>query len=128
MRRNAPNRKRLPAQMSLGQLGVNLIERITLEMGCIWDPTGPIDVGIDGTVELCDPQTRERLGIVFRVQIKAAAGKWEHETQDTFEYICRPQDLNYWMQGNAPVLLIVSRPSTGEAYWLSVKDHFREPL
>ena len=32
------------------------------------------------------------------------------------------------MNGNAPVILIRSRPSTGEAYWVSVKSFFADPL
>jgi hypothetical protein len=112
--------------MVLGQRGVNLIERVVLEMGCIWNQTGAIDVGIDGTIELCDPATRAALGTFVHVQSKATDGKWERETSTSFDYTCRPQDLDYWLQGNAPVVLIVSRPSTGEAYWISVKDHFRD--
>jgi hypothetical protein len=30
------------------------------------------------------------------------------------------------MQGNAPVILVVSRPRTEEAYWISVKDYFSD--
>jgi hypothetical protein len=30
------------------------------------------------------------------------------------------------MQGNAPVILVVSRPSSGEAYWVSIKDCFAD--
>ena len=29
--------------------------------------------------------------------------------------------------GNAPVILVVSRPDSNEAYWISVKDYFRDP-
>ncbi len=125
--RATTSRKKLSPQVALGQKGINLIERIVLDMGCIWNPTGPIDVGIDGTIELCDQATREPLGLFLHVQSKATDVQWERETDRDFYYTCRPQDLDYWMQGNAPVLLIASRPATDEAYWVSVKDHFRDP-
>jgi hypothetical protein len=126
--RAAQARKKLSLQVVLGQKGINLIERIVLDMDCIWSPTGPIDVGIDGTIELCDQATREPLGIFLHVQSKATDVPWERETEREFYYPCRPQDLDYWMQGNAPVLLVVSRPATSEAYWISVKDHFQNPV
>jgi hypothetical protein len=125
--RGARARKKLSPQVVLGQKGINLIERIVLDMDCIWNSTGPIDVGIDGTIELCDRATREPLGLFLHVQSKATDVQWERETEREFYYTCRPQDLDYWMQGNAPVLLVVSRPATGEAYWISVKDHFQDP-
>ena len=43
------------------------------------------------------------------------------------EYYCAAKDLEYWLNGNAPVILIRSRPKTGEAYWISIKDYFRDP-
>src|SRR5262249_49518445 len=33
-------------------------------------------------------------------------------------------DLEYWLNGNTPVILVVSNPATNEAYWISIKDHF----
>ena len=30
------------------------------------------------------------------------------------------------MQGNSPVILVVFRPQSEEAYWVSVKDYFRD--
>jgi hypothetical protein len=113
--------------MLRGQQGINLIERIVLEMGCIWNPTGPLDIGIDGTIELCDRDTGEPLGLFLHIQSKATDFAWERETADGFDYTCRSQDVDYWMQGNAPVLLIVSRPGRDEAYWISIKDYFRDP-
>jgi hypothetical protein len=120
-------RKKLAPQVVLGQKGINLIERVVLEMGCIWNPTGAIDVGIDGTIELCDRTTGEPLGLFLHVQSKATDGTWDGETAEGLYYTCRSQDLDYWMQGNAPVLLIASRPAKGDAYWLSVKDYFGDP-
>lgn len=127
MKRAPLRRKTLTPQLTLGQRGVNLIEKIVLEMGCRWQQTSTTDVGIDGIVELFDPTTRAALGIVLQVQSKATDGSWQDETGDEFYLQCRREDLDYWLRGNAPVLLIASRPKTAEAYWISVKDYFADP-
>jgi len=129
VRRARPSvkRKRLTAQTVIGQEGINLVERIVLAMGSIWNPTVAIDVGIDGNIELCDPKTGHALGIVLLVQSRATEGPFQSETGTGLEYLCSEPELTYWMQGNAPVLLVVSRPKSDEAYWVSIKTYFADP-
>ncbi|HZR64790.1 MAG TPA: DUF4365 domain-containing protein [Terriglobales bacterium] len=117
--------KKLSDATIVGQQGINLIERITLEMGFAWNPTN-IDVGIDGYIETRDGATGHATNCIIQVQSRATEGQFECETDDSFEYRCAAKDLDYWMGGNAPVILVRSRPKTGEAYWVSVKDYFRE--
>ena len=50
--------KKLPAGGHLGQRGINLLEHIVLEMGSRWTASGPNEIGIDGYIELFDPNTR----------------------------------------------------------------------
>lgn len=119
--------KKVPKSFSIGQQGVNLIERVVLKIGFLWHPSGPIEVGIDGIIEVCDPNSGEILNCIIRVQSKATAGPFLSETSTAFEYICKEEDLQYWLGGNAPVILVVSRPSTDEAYWVSIKDYFKTP-
>jgi Domain of unknown function (DUF4365) len=64
---------------------------------------------------------------ILQVQSKATEGRFTAETQTTFEFLCDERDLNYWMQGNAPVILVVSRPKDDGAYYVSIKDYFRDP-
>lgn len=120
--------KTLGQQTAKGQEGINLIEGIVLRMGSIWNPTVAIDVGIDGHIELCEPATGKALGVVLFVQSRATEQEFQGETDTGFEYLCSERELAYWMQGNAPVLLIVCRPSKGEAYWVSIKEHFADPV
>ena len=118
--------KKIPSTTILGQRGVNIIERVVLEMGFLWTPTGPIEAGIDGIIELRDAQTGQAFNSIIQVQSKAVSD-FAAETQTSVEYRCREEDLDYWMRGNAPVILIVSRPDTDEAYWVSVKHYFADP-
>ncbi|MHB8576121.1 MAG: DUF4365 domain-containing protein [Dehalococcoidia bacterium] len=109
-----------------GQLGINLIESRVLKMGYVWYPTGAIEAGIDGHIEIRNPATGEVLNSIVQVQSKATVNAFSRETATSFEYICNERDIEYWMGGNAPVILVVSRPADDDAYWVSVKDHFAD--
>jgi hypothetical protein len=127
-RRKKPSGKTLRSQAITGQRGANFIERIVLEMGCTWTPIpGALDAGIDGHIELRDPHTGAMLNSLVRVQSKATVVGFHGETPERLEYTCDERDLGYWLSGNTPVVLVVSRPGTDEAYWVSVKDYFRDP-
>jgi hypothetical protein len=109
-----------------GELGINLIQRIVVhDLGCMFYPTGATEAGIDGTIELLKPDTDEATTQIITVQSKALSS-FAVETADSFEYLCKQRDLDYWLQGNTPVILVCSRPAVGDAYWVSIKDHFRD--
>jgi len=118
--------KKVSLQSILGQLGANLIEQIVLRMKYVWRPLLIFDVGIDGEIEICDPITGEATNSVIKVQAKATERPLQAETSETFEYTCEQRDLDYWLRGNAPVILIICRPDTDEAYWISLRDYFKD--
>lgn len=115
--------KRLSRQAVLGQKGINVVEKLVLDMGSRWTPSGPNEVGIDGYIELFDPNSGEALGKNVAVQSKAVS-RLQQETEEGFRYSCSRRDIDYWLQGNMPVILVVSRPDHGDAYWVAVKDYF----
>ncbi len=118
--------KKIHKNSITGQQGINLIEKKVLEMGFLWYPTGGIEAGIDGTIEIRESATGQVFNAIIQVQSKATIGQFQAETLEGFDYLCDAKDLNYWLQGNAPVILIVSRPSTDEAYWVSIKEYFQD--
>jgi Domain of unknown function (DUF4365) len=124
-RRRGPRRPNtISASGVTGQKGINLIERIVLDMESRWTPSGQNEVGIDGYIELFDPATRKALGLTLAAQSKvvnALAG----DTTPSFDYRCDPADLEYWLSGSMPVILVVSSPTASEAYWVSIKDYFK---
>jgi hypothetical protein len=109
----------------LGQQGINLIEKRVQEMGYWWYPSTVAEVGIDGHIEIRDSQTGEMKNLILQVQSKATEQPWSRERDDGFDYICDEEDLQYWLAGTAEVLLVMSRPSKEEAYWVPVKEYFR---
>jgi len=119
--------KSIPRSFAIGQQGINLIEAVVLKMGFLWHPSGPVEAGIDGTIEICDPQTGAALNSIVQVQSKATSVSFPNETDTSFEWVCESKDIDYWLNGNAPVILIVSRPATGEAYWVPIKQYFAKP-
>lgn len=119
--------KVLQQRSILGQQGINIIERISLSLGYAWFQTGNLETGIDGYIEIRVPSTGETTNSIVQVQSKATDQEFQAETATSFEYSCDERDLDYWMRGNAPVVLIRSRPRTDEAYWISIKDYFADP-
>lgn len=110
----------------VGQKGVNLLERQVLDMGSVWNPTN-LEAGIDGHIELADPATGEALNHFLPVQVKSTEGTFLNETDNSFEFRCDERDLEYWLRGNARVVLVVVRPPTDEIYWTSIRDQFDAP-
>lgn len=110
-----------------GHKGVLLIDGIVTDMGWLFTPTlAHTDGGVDGFIEIRRNETNELTNLILQVQSKATTKEWVAETTDTFEFRCSESDINYWLQGNTPIILIVSRPSTGDAYWVAVKEYFKD--
>ncbi|MEH2329723.1 DUF4365 domain-containing protein [Nostoc sp.] len=118
-------RKKIGQSDIIGQQGINIIEEVVLSMGFLWYPTGGIEAGIDGIIEIRDFQTGEVANCILQVQSKATQKTHlQAENENSFEYRFEERDIDYWLQGNAPVILIVVKTSTKEAFWVAVKDYF----
>jgi hypothetical protein len=122
-----PSRAKIPSKEGmLGQQGVTLIQKIVGEMKCLWAPGAPNEVGLDGTIELCDPTTGRALSKILGVQSKAVTN-FLNDNADAFDFRIERRDLDYWKGGNIPVLLVVSKPDTEEVYWVAVNEYFSKP-
>lgn len=95
-------------------------------MGFVWNPS-TLDAGIDGVIEIRDVETGAATNFIIQVQSKATVNYYQADTDSSFEYLCDERDLNYWMGGNAPVILVCSYLSTGLSYWVSIKEYFKDP-
>ena len=115
--------KRIHRNDVTGQRGINLIEKATFDMGFIWYSTG-LEAGIDGYIEIRDPETGIVTNCIVQVQSKATLTALGTEDSEEFSYSCDEADLKYWLAGTAPVILIRSNPDTGEVYWASIKERF----
>lgn len=119
------SKKKYTHKTITGQRGVNIIENIVLKMGFVWHSTN-LDAGIDGTIEIRDSETEEATNFIIQVQSKATSTGFQGESEDKFEYYCDEKDLDYWLQGNCPVVLICVDVNREQAYWVSIKDYFKD--
>lgn len=113
--------KHAPRTRQIERQGIALIATVFSELGHLWNEN-QVDVGIDGWVELVRKPKRKATGRIVLVQSKATSVPFRPDAPVTF--VCREEDLRYWLNGNAPVILVRSHPSSGEAYWVSVKGYF----
>jgi hypothetical protein len=111
----------------IGQEGINFIERKVLAMRHKWQQTDAFsDMGIDGYIELCRDVDGRRVGTNFIIQVQSRAtdNAWQQENEIGFIFRVSERDLRYWLAGDHQVILVVSRPRTDEAYWISIKEYF----
>lgn len=118
--------KKVSRQTLIGEAGIALIHTRVTEMGFLFHPRR-VDHGIDGHIDLVDPSSGEVLNLVLLVQSKASTLPFTAETTTSFRYTCHERDLNYWLRGNAPVILVLSHPEQGEAWWVDVRAEFTDP-
>jgi hypothetical protein len=119
--------KKISNSAMIGDLGVTLIQKLVREMGFLWHPSGGTEAGIDGIIEIRHKETLEATNLIIQVQSKATEEPFQAETDATFDYVCEERDIDYWMNGNTPVILIRSRPSRNQAYWMSIQHYFADP-
>ncbi len=105
-----------------GELGETVVKAKILELGHVFEGRGRLETGVDGTIEFRDPVTRAMTGLTVAVQVKTTkSGRYVSETEDSFEYSVRQQDIAYWRQCSLPVALILYRQSDGSLYWRDVE-------
>lgn len=118
--------KKITESQMIGERGIALVHQRVSGMGFLWTATGGTEAGTDGYIEIRHPATGDVLASVLKVQSKATERRWQAETDASFEFVCDMKDIEYWLAGNLPVVLVCSRPKTNEAYWKLVSDYFRE--
>lgn len=118
-------KKKVAPQTLIGEGGVALIAQRVNEMGFLYHDRR-VDHGIDGEIELVGPGG-DALNRVVMVQSKASNRRHAYETDDAFQWTADPADLDYWLSGNAPVIVVLSRPNDKEAWWFDVRTEFGDP-
>ena len=114
-------------QAATGEEGVALIALRVGEMGHLGIQRVDIYWGIDGEIELRDPGSGQVRNFRIGVQSKATEGAWRTENDKTFLWRADPEHIEYWIGSNQPVILVCSRPKTGEADWRNVQEWASDP-
>jgi hypothetical protein len=119
--------KKIDNNALIGDAGIALIHGIVNQMGLIWRTKDTFDAGIDGEIEIRDQATGEVSNRRLLVQSKASDGRFPSENDDSFHYRCSANDVDYWMNADAPVVLVCSHPASGEAWWAHVQGWLADP-
>jgi hypothetical protein len=119
-----PRRKKVAPQTLIGEAGVALIARRVNQMGFLWHDRR-VDHGIDGEIELVSADGGA-LNLVVMVQSKATTRRFSYETENSLQWTAEPADLDYWLRGNAPVIVVLSRPGEDAAWWFDVGAEFAD--
>ncbi len=103
----------------LGDMGKRIVDGIVHDqLGWLFRPTGPNDLGIDGQIEIL--RDRRSQGRLIAVQIKCGHSYLKTTVDEGYVYYGDVTHLNYWTSFSLPVLVILCNPDTREAYWAQV--------
>ncbi|WP_419828050.1 DUF4365 domain-containing protein [Sphingomonas sp.] len=106
-----------------GEFGETLVKARVMKLGHVFQGTGRMETGIDGTIEFRDPQTGRMTGKMVAVQVKTREkGDYTAESDGSFEYLMKTADLAYWRSSSLPVVLILHRLSDDSVFWKAVAD------
>lgn len=113
--------KKLSHSQLIGQRGEHVVAERTLAMGFTFDVRNRLETGVDGLLELRDPQTGQTLAKWIGAQVKTTdLGAYSHEDENGFEYLLKADDLDYWRGANIPVIIVLVRLSDKSMYWKPV--------
>ncbi len=84
------------------------------------------EAGIDAFVELADPQTGAAAACFLGVQVKTQE-QFSAENAEQFSFYADGEDLNYWNSSEIPILLLVCKARSAEAYAIFVQEYFKIP-
>lgn len=106
-----------------GEFGETLVKARVMKLGHVFQGTGRMETGIDGTIEFRDPQSGRMTGKMVAVQVKTREkGSYTAESEVSFEYLMKTADLEYWRSSSLPVVLILHRLSDDTFFWKSVSN------
>jgi len=114
-------KKTITRQQLAGSQGESFVRERANAMGFMFSSYGPPEAGIDGLLELRDPESGEVNAKLIAVQVKTRDdGNYPAETDASFEYLMDPKDVAYWRESNIPVIIVLVHLGRREAYWKNV--------
>ncbi len=103
-----------------GRIGVHLVGlRVHKELGWIFRETSSSDMGIDGEIELRQPDKTSH-GRLISVQVKTGPRFLRERSAAGYVYRGSYKHLRYWMAHTTPVVLILCNPDEGMCLWQDI--------
>ena len=113
--------KKIRSTQFVEKEGVNAVATIVNRMGWTWRPTPNDDYGIDGEIEINREGTPT--GKIIKVQCKSGKSYRKNESAVKFDFYANSDDVEYWMNCNVPVILVVHDPRKNKTYWVNVQNY-----
>lgn len=116
--------KKISDNQRIGEQGEALAKARVLRIGFVYHHLGRLEAGVDGMIELRDPQTGAMSGRMLGAQVKTRAkGRYSRETGEGFEYLLDADDVAYWAKSNIPMIIVLCRLEDDSFYWKPIRDH-----
>lgn len=110
--------KKITNPQIIGARGESFVSERANSMGFMYSGYGRVEAGIDGLLELRDPDTGVATGQLVAVQVKTKEwGSYTGETETSFEYLMDKSDVEYWDGCNLPVIVVLVHLESNIAYW-----------
>lgn len=117
--------KKTTPQGQIGERGVSIVRKTVTDMGFFWHDRR-IDFGVDGVIELIEPESLVATGMTIDVQIKTTRERLPSESDDTFAITCDERDLKYWLKSGQPVILVFVQLATERAWFKDLNGWFSD--
>jgi hypothetical protein len=104
----------------IGDEGIAVVDRAITGLGLRWHDR-PKDLGIDGVIELVDPQSHRALNRSVLAQVKATESGFPGDSSESFHFLCTRDDLEYWRGASEPVVLVCVDIRTDEVWWRDIR-------
>lgn len=108
----------------IADLSINHVQRLALLEGCTVQ-VQQADYGIDLQINTFDEEGFVEAGCIY-FQLKATDSPTMVVKRQFISYNLDIRDLRLWLREVFPVILVVFDSSKAVAYWLNVRDYFRE--
>ena len=113
--------KTITNQQLIGAQGEAVVSKLATAMGFMFSRYGPPEAGIDGILEIRDPESGTVTGQLVAVQVKTRErGSYVAETSSGFDYLMDKNDVAYWQGCNLPVIVVLVHLEREAAYWKNV--------
>lgn len=93
-------------------------------MGYLFYETGGVEAGVDGFIEVRDPDTGEVSNQTIQFQSKATSRRLPGDSETGFHWPCSEKDIRYWSFGTMPMILIVVEVVSDKAFWKDLRAWF----
>ena len=119
--------KKISKSDVIGEQGVAHIRKVVAAMEYLFYETGGVEAGVDGSIEIRDPDTGEVRNRTIQFQSKATRRALKGDNGKSFYYPCTEKEIEYWIFGTQPVILIVVDVPNDIAYWKDLRSWFGVP-